>query len=409
MSSTNNRFEIAVAVPITNNSFNHLNRFSATIGDITGTSITLSGLQTDSDASVSHASEVMAVDDRITLKATDGTVDTTTLSAVNTSGLTITTDEDMSTDFSSGDTIVGYGNVVPGGWSLTGYEDSTSTTVSRGIGAFDNFSISLYGKEATASTFISNKLFGVIQDINTDYFVSNLRYRHGLKYKYQRVSEEQETSWEFDTGLYSNFSNKVFMIKSGKASVTSWTSTSFSTYLTDSSISNFYLYLYIKALASEKYDACYAYLDDIYLEHIYNPVSKLTLYGNTAANSADDTTVGYYEIANNHDYQSLNITRLENYQDVQLANNSLDRYDSTGWGERNIKYEVTCSYTDVDNDIYLKLVEFLNIQKNGYMLNLHPYVEELPSVLTGYMYIENVNKSHWDVGLISFNFKFREA
>ena len=157
------------------------------------------------------------------------------------------------------------------------------------------------------------------------------------------------------------------------------------------------------------YQATQIYLDEIYLEHIYNPVSKLTLYGNTAANSADDTTVGYYEIANNHDYQSLNITRLENYQDVQLANNSLDRYDSTGWGERNIKYEVTCSYTDVDNDIYLKLVEFLNIQKNGYMLNLHPYVEELPSVLTGYMYIENVNKSHWDVGLISFNFKFREA
>ena len=146
MSSTNNRFEIAVAVPITNNSFNHLNRFSATIGDITGTSITLSGLQTDSDASVSHASEVMAVDDRITLKATDGTVDTTTLSAVNTSDLTITTDEDMSTDFSSGDTIVGYGNVVPGGWFLTGYDPTSGVTIGRSSGAFGNFSTGLLMK-----------------------------------------------------------------------------------------------------------------------------------------------------------------------------------------------------------------------------------------------------------------------
>lgn len=157
------------------------------------------------------------------------------------------------------------------------------------------------------------------------------------------------------------------------------------------------------------YSATNIYIDEVYLEHIYNPTSEKTIYGNTAANSDDDTSVGYYEIGINHDYQSLKVKRIVNAVEVKKGGNSISRNIISGRGERDIKYEISCTYTNVDVDIWEYLNELMNIQDNGYLLNLHPYVDELPSVLTGYMYLEVLNYQHWDVDLVSFTFRFREV
>ena len=77
--------------------------------------------------------------------------------------------------------------------------------------------------------------------------------------------------------------------------------------------------------------------------------------------------------------------------------------------ERNVKYEINCRFTNVSTTIWTYLSRLLDIQKNGYKLNLHSYIDELPEVLTGFLYISGISKEHWDVNLISFDFRFVES
>jgi len=236
MSATNKRFELAVAVPITNNAFKYRNRFSATIDTISSTAIALKDLETDSDSSVSHATEVMVADDRITLKGTTSkTVDTTTLTIVDTTGLTITTTDNMDTDFDADDTIVGYGNAVPGGWYLGSYDSSSGVTIGRSTGSFDNFSTVLQMR----STNTINTLY-LYQDIDTDYHVQNLRYRIGFRYKWTKTVGNRGYSLKAYIDDGSSTYSEVFTETDAKE--TSWTSYSDNLYLTTASPSFFKLY-----------------------------------------------------------------------------------------------------------------------------------------------------------------------
>uniref|UniRef100_A0A6H1ZLI2 Uncharacterized protein n=1 Tax=viral metagenome TaxID=1070528 RepID=A0A6H1ZLI2_9ZZZZ len=404
MSSSNNKWEIAVAVPIKNSYFRYKNRFSATIADIPNTSITLSGLQTESDASISHASEVMAANDRIMLKGTTSkTVDTTTISSVPTTGLVIVTADNMSGDFAIGDTIVGYGNAVPGGWYLTGYDPSSGMAIDRSTGSFDNFSIVLY---LPAVNILALYLK---QSLSTDNYKQYLRYRLGCIYKYIKVIPDEGAS--FKMGIISNSSTKYVTIREGvSSSVSSWTSVSTSNvYLSDSSISSFDISFWAATHDQETVDTTYIYIDEVYLEHVYNSVSEKTIYGSTAADSGKDAYVGYYEIDTWADAGSIKWREIEQNSEVILLDKSLEWYDPTGWGERNTKYELTAQFTNVNSDIFDKLEALKRIQKNGYSLNLHPYLDELPSVITGKMYLEGVDYTYWDYNMVSFSFRFREA
>jgi len=413
MSASNNLWEIAVAVPIKNPYFRYQNRFSATIDSIDATTITLSNLQTDSDTSISSAAEVMEAGDKITVKASSGVVSGRTLSSVPTDGFTVSYNgSSLTGTFAPGDTIVGYGNIVPGGWQAVGYIRTSGITVSRTTGAFDNFGMKIRGKAVNAKNYLDSPTYiGLRNYLDTDYYVQNLNYRFGLKYKYfvEDVGDYYY-GWAYKMELKSNSSFEDYFIKLDTTTETeSWTSVASNFKLSDSSVSSFYIYIFLRALVDTGYFQTDAYLDEVYLEHVYNPISERTIYGNTAANSGDDDNVGYYEIATWPEEGSVSWKEIDQESEVALANKGMEWYDATGYGERNAKYEITAKFTNVSSDIWDKLEALKRIQKNGYKLNLHPYIDELPSVLTGKMYIDGVDYTYWDMGYVSFNFKFRES
>lgn len=417
MSASNNKWEIAVAVPIKNQYFRYQNRFSATISNISNAVIDLTDLQTDSDSSISNASEVMAAGDRITLKAADGTVSGTTIFSVT--DVVTGTDERLriftsgnmdNRGFAADDTIVGYGNVVPGGWIAQDMLSVSGFTISRVTGAFDNFGIKLTGAATgSESGFAASKYVGLRQNLDTDYFVSALNYRFGLKYKYSRATETYN-GWAYRANMVADSTTNTIYIHDGtSAAVNSWTSKSTAVSITDSSVSSWYIHIYLFALLGELYDQSYGYLDEVYLEHVYNSVAGQTIYGNTAANSDDDTNIGYYEIDGWAEEGSVSWREIEQDSEVGLVNKGVEWYDPTGYGERNTKYEITAKFVNISTDVWDKLEALKRIQKNGHKLNLHPYLDELPSVLTGKMYIEGVDYTYWDLGYVSFDFKFRES
>lgn len=406
MSASDKKFEIAVAVPLVNSSFRFPNRFSATIGSISGTSIPLTSLTTESNTSILHASEVLQAGDRITIKATGGTVGTSLVSSVPTTGASLVSVTDMqATGFATNDTIVGYGTVCPGGWYLANYYAESGYTISITDGHVDGFSAKMY-LPALASSGTSRNFY-LKQAINTDYYVQNLKYRLGAVYK-STISGAETKNSAFIFGIENNSTstgNTIFSIAS--ATVSDWTLTTSTFGLTEASPSAFGIYAQLSTDAGYTTKETSLFLDDVFLEHVYDSVTKKTIYGESPSTASTESS--YYALTDNHDSESLSITKYDNLTDVSMNDGSLNKYDSTGWGERNVKYELNCTFTMVSNTIWGYLTKLLNIQKNGYKLNLHPFIAELPEVLTGYLTIPSISYEHWDVGLVSFTFNFREA
>jgi len=407
MSASNYRFEIAVAVPLANNSFKFPNRFSAVIGSISGTTLPLTDVSTESDEAILHASAIMKVGDRLTLKSASGAVGTTLVATVPSTGTSITSVTNMeSLGFATNDTVVGYGTVCPGGWYFSSYLPESGYTFSIEEGHVDGFCASMYlpasGGTGTARGFYLK------QSIHTDYYVQNLNYRIGGVYK-ATISGAQTLCSGLFLGIENNtiYDDMTMHATSSLSNVTTWTCVSSSVCLTQDSPTAFGIYAELYTNPDYSVRATTIYLDDVFLEHVYNPVTKKTIYGESPSTAS--TADSYYEIADNHDSESLSITKLDNLSDISLNDGSLARYDSTGLGERNVKYEISCRFTNVSNTIWNYLSKLLDIQKNGYKLNLHPYIAELPEVLTGYLYISGISYTHWDVGLVSFDFRFREA
>lgn len=405
MSASNNKFELAVAVPIVNNSFKYPNRYVATASTITTTTIILTDIQWEASANTMYLSEVAVVGDRITLKASGGTVGTTTWATVALTDSSGTTADNMATEgFGANTIILGYGGAIPGGWYSSYYLPVNGYAFVRDIGNVDNFCIGM--TLPTASATSTN--FYLKQAINTDYYVQNLSYRLGCVSKITVTGAQANTaSVMLGMEMTPTETDNVTLYNSSASNVTSFTSSSGTVTLATASATAFGIYIWMNTDAAQVTKATTVYVDDVYLEHVYNPVTKKTIYGETAIGSSADTC--FYEISENHDSESLSITPIDNFLDINLNDASIARFDSTGWGERNIKYEVSCSFTNVAASIWTYLNKLLDIQKNGYKLNLHPYVAELPEVLTGFMYLTSVSKKHWDVGLVSFDFRFRES
>ena len=271
--------------------------------------------------------------------------------------------------------------------------------------------------ECPTSATTNTTTYYLYQDLDTDYAVANLRHRIGFKYKYTRHYTAYPHSWGFKVGIKTNValdSNFDWIHRGEEISpqVTSWTANTWNTdaYVVNDDITNYYLYFYLNTAYSETAKTR-GYIDEVYMEHVYNSVSSETIYGSTAANSGSstETNIGYYEIDTWADLGSIRWREIGQDSEVILMDKSLEWYDPTGWGERNTKYEINAQFTNVSSDVFDKLEALKRIQKNGYSLNLHPYLDELPSVLTGKMYLEGIDYSHWDVGLVSFNFRFRES
>jgi len=409
ISASNYKWDLAVAVPISNPYFRHKNRFSAQIDSIAASRITLTSARTESvSMDLNYAHEFLAVDDLLTIKsATTGTVNSTYTSSITTSNLAVGVDDDLTATFAKGDTVVGYGSGIPGGWYLNGGDiQSTGVTFTSDTGAFDDFCLKLY---IPAASFPAKTLY-IRQDLSTTHYIADLHYRLGFKYKYLYSSNAYVQAPPFGVGLYTQSDSMQNTVKDGSdfVDVSSWTNASYTMYLPTAMATAFNLrFILIDSVSCQ--DNCYIYLDEVYLEHIYNTASQKTIYGNVASSSGNDTTVGYYEIDSYPEEGSVKWEKITSFSEVDLIDGGRERYDSMGWGERNVKYELSARFVNVPTSVWNKLESFLRIQQNGNKLNLHPYINELPSVLTGYLYITGVDYTYWDLNYVSFDFKFREA
>ncbi len=119
---------------------------------------------------------------------------------------------------------------------------------------------------------------------------------------------------------------------------------------------------------------------------------------------------GYYTFTEYPLRSSLAISVLENYSMSTSASNVVRMYYPTSDGDKSYRMKISCRFENVPETMWKKLMYFLNWQRRGSLLNLHPKWDDVPPVMTGFMTISNITKSeHWDLTYRSFNFEFEEA
>ena len=367
MSADNNKWEIAVGVPIVNSHFRFPNRWSANISAIsgdttTGDGITLSSFQTESDSSVSDLRAFIKSGDGIELLSSAGVTGTAVIDVVSGDSITTTTNV---IGFSANDTVRGYGSLCPGGWYVANFTYSGNDRITITTGDTDNFAVRLYED------------FKLRQDLDTDYLFNGVTYRVGIVQKNDNAGNDAHVQLDRGTMLTVGTVASTYTL-STSANTSGYTSGELS--------------------IQKDGGSTYIAVSDIFLEHCYNSVAGTEISSN-----------GYYEFADFPAMGSVKIQTKTGTKFIAKPNQTVALFDSTGWGERVEKYEVSANFALVEIDFYNKIREFERIQRNGFVLNLHTYLDELPTCLTGYITIGNVDRTHWNLGLVNFTLSFTES
>jgi hypothetical protein len=126
------------------------------------------------------------------------------------------------------------------------------------------------------------------------------------------------------------------------------------------------------------------YIDDLFVEH-----------GGGANYAHIDGCLdfGRYEVWPEHD--SLKISKVE-------------RAGTTSLYGKKERYVVSFRLNYVSQEFWDQFELITEWQEKGFLLNLHPYINDLPLTLTGKLNIKDYNKDNWDLNLRSFTVEFTE-
>jgi len=276
------KFQIAVAVPIKNYSFDYPNRFYGVVDSISGNTVTLESFSTESYSESNNLNLVLAPGDKVWFETSSGTTITSTVNTVSSNSFTIL-------DTITGDviTVQGYGSYMPGGWErdLLTYDEYT---FDRPIGYFK-------GKCCAISNYNSGVAnhgdFKIKQSIVTDYYIADVPYRIGCYYKRNidfTLTEDSQSIGLVMQLCYNStaFSGSNVLLSSSDISSTDWTSGSVTQYYSTSNANSFTIEINAKTSFAESIAKSTLYIDYVFVEHVYDPILKKTIYNEAPSSNA---------------------------------------------------------------------------------------------------------------------------
>jgi len=72
------------------------------------------------------------------------------------------------------------------------------------------------------------------------------------------------------------------------------------------------------------------------------------------------------------------------------------------------RYVIKASFSYVSQEFWNDMLKLLTWQSKGFLLTLHPYIDDVPPILVGKLSIVNIKKNFWDLTKRSFELTFTE-
>ena len=118
---------------------------------------------------------------------------------------------------------------------------------------------------------------------------------------------------------------------------------------------------------------------------------------------------GYYEFTDTPINSSVDYDPIETSVIQKASPNNLKMFGNQ-FEDRTTRWWFKCFFSNVSPTAWRKIEKFLWWQERGHMLNFHPFIDDLPSVMTGFMRIKDRTKGRlWDQTYRSFELYFEEA
>jgi len=95
-------------------------------------------------------------------------------------------------------------------------------------------------------------------------------------------------------------------------------------------------------------------------------------------------------------------------EEESLKIEKIEREGTTSLYGKKERYVITCRFFYVSQDFWDQFELLLEWQEKGFLLNLHPYINDLPHSLMGKVHIREYAKDNWDLSLRSFTMEFIE-
>lgn len=146
--------------------------------------------------------------------------------------------------------------------------------------------------------------------------------------------------------------------------------------------------------------------DDTNKKYVELDTSSVTLPAGTRVQQANPGVFTFTEYPMQN---TIRIDELDTEARIRLADGSFKNFYPMSDADKSKLFQITCRFANVSETFWNKLMVLRDWQRRGNLLNLHPKHNDLPTVMTGYMSINNVVKDHWDLTRRSFDLTFTEA
>ena len=142
-------------------------------------------------------------------------------------------------------------------------------------------------------------------------------------------------------------------------------------------------------------------------------VTATSFDGSASAIAADSRIQkknnGFFTLADTPVQESISYDKVRTDRFSQLSDGSLKNFDPMSEGHKGERWRFSCRFLGISQAIFDGLQKLLRHQQNGSLINFHPFIDDLPHVLSGKMFITNYKKAFlFDLPSHDFTFKFEE-
>lgn len=453
-------FQFAVAYPLKNPKFRIPTAFSGTVKQKAGNGEIV--LNDDYD----DVRRVLQRKDRCVVTDANGVGENLVIKAVNVQSpaniASIETDPITTLTLANGDKFRAGGTRLAGGWDLTA--SGNTRVVPLTTRPFGNGSFERYGQVFEQGTS-QNDTKGVQQTLEKAALEAFAYYRFGMRYKFsveRKIGSNADLQWRI------NDSDGSVSTQVAANDVLSWADFA-STFFVRSLGGAGALETGIDFNADIAGDRAKVWLDEMFFEHakgtspsyrvdgasnisgnqwditIYGTVSGIAVNDEIAVDngsihailtvtSASGSSImanfvsgstgalqaeaflqkrneGYFELKDWPNQDSLDISKSVSTRISGMGDGSRRGFNPESDGDKSEIYSFQCRFEAVDKVYYEGLLQLMRHQARGQLLNFHPFLNSLPSVMTGILQIPpgSVNHRRWSFEDVDFDLVFHET
>ncbi len=107
--------------------------------------------------------------------------------------------------------------------------------------------------------------------------------------------------------------------------------------------------------------------------------------------------------------ESISYDKIRTDRFSQIADGSLFNFDPMSEGHKGERWRFSCRFLGVSQANFDGMQKLLRHQQNGSLINFHPFITDLPHVLTGKLRVTNYKKAFlFDLPSHDFSLSFIE-